>query len=415
MGGIRLRNIFEESVLSNLHRWGTDVWIPPNDEQYIVASTSVADNTADADFTLATPITNLGNRLPWPCRLFVVLRNRGTIITGAPGITQVSPTFAGNDALEVKVTGKLAGRVQTETLTVNVANITSPTGQQRSHMLTSNHYDEITSVRHQNKTGTWGQTTPMQISVGLGNSEFGDASNNRIPLRFPFKIADTALLKRLLYLFDNTSAAVGTGLTNANIDNSSSSLLIPGKAASFQEFKAFTGQTADTLTSTSHGLTEGMVVQVADLGDNLGGLSARTNYYVANAAANTISLSTSRNITSWTTDLGADTLTKTAHGLNNDTPVLLYDIGNGLPGPLAAGTVYYIINKAANTIQLSATSGGALIDIVGANVAVGLLPLVDIAAGLLFANNDPILVMRPKAEWRLARLVFDDGLHIEGV
>lgn len=416
MGGIRTRNLFEESMLANMVRWGMDVWTPPNDEQYVVASTGVADNTADADFTLATPIANMQNRLPWPCKLFIVCRNRATITTGAPGITQCTPTFAGaGDSFEVKVTGKLRGRVVTETLLINVANLTTPTGQQRSHILTSNHYDEITSIRHQNKIGTWGQTTAMQVSVGLGNCEFGVASNNRLALRYPFKVADGALLKAFMWPRDNTSAAIGTGLTNANIDNSTSSLNIPGKVPEFQPFKAGTMQTADTITITAHGLTEGQVVQVSDIGDNIGGLAERTSYYVANPAANTFSLSASRTIGSYATDLTADTLTKTAHGLTDTTPVLLYDIGSGIPAGLAAATVYYVVSAAANTIQLSATSGGAAINITGANVSVGLLPLIDFAAGGLFANNDPVLVLRPKAAWVQGRLVFDDGLHIEGI
>jgi hypothetical protein len=47
-----------------------------------------------------------------------------------------------------------------------------------------------------------------------------------------------------------------------------------------------------------------------------------------------------------------------AHGLPNSTPVVLTTTG-ALPSGLTAGVVYYIINRAAGTFQLSATIGGA--------------------------------------------------------
>lgn len=345
MGGIRTRNLFEESMLANMVRWGLDVWIPPNDEQSIVAATSLADATADADFTLATPITNMGFRLMWPCKLFIVLRNRATAATGAPGITQVNPTFAGNDAFEVKVTGKLRGRVVTETLTVNVSTITSPAGQQRSHILTSNFYDEITSIRHQNKSGTWGGTTALSVSVGLGNCEHGAASNNRLPLRFPFKVADGALLKRLLFPFDGTSAAIGAGLTNANIDNSASSFNVPGRAARFEN--AFTA----------------------------------------------------------TVTVATDLFTKTAHGLTAGQTVMIGDRGDGLPGGVTANTIYYVISTGltADVFSISATPEGAAVNLATTATTPG------------FADGELVFVRRPVREWRQARLVFDDGIHIEGV
>lgn len=414
MGGIRVKNLFERSMLRSLCDFGIDVWVPPNDEQYVVASTDLADNTADAAFTLSSNITGMGNKLLWPCRLFIVLRNRGLMTGGAPGITQVNPTFAGSDQFSVVVVGKFMNRVVTETVVVNIASITSPAGVQRSHILTTNHFDEITSISHASKSGVWGQTTPLRVSIGLGNCEIGDPSTNRVELWRPFSAANLGLLKRLVCPWDNTSFGIGSGTTNATINNNTKSLAIPGKALDFREFKAFTGQTADTLTSTAHGLTEGQIVQVSDIGDNLGGLSARTNYYVSLLTANTIALSTSRTIRSFTTSAAANTLTLNGHALVDTTPVVLYDIGNGIPTGLAAATVYYVVSSAANTIQLAATSGGAAIDITGGDVAVGLLSVVDIAAGGLFANNDAIMVNRPFHSWRQARLIIDDAAQAEG-
>jgi hypothetical protein len=56
--------------------------------------------------------------------------------------------------------------------------------------------------------------------------------------------------------------------------------------------------------------------------------------------------------------------TATGHPLSNGVPVLLSTTGV-LPTGLLANTVYYVINKAANTFQLSATPGGSAINTSG--------------------------------------------------
>lgn len=54
----------------------------------------------------------------------------------------------------------------------------------------------------------------------------------------------------------------------------------------------------------------------------------------------------------------------TAHGKNNGDVVVLRTTG-ALPTGLTAGTAYYIVNKATDTFQLSATSGGSAINTSG--------------------------------------------------
>lgn len=56
--------------------------------------------------------------------------------------------------------------------------------------------------------------------------------------------------------------------------------------------------------------------------------------------------------------------TLTAHGFPANAPVVLTTTG-ALPTGLTAGTVYYVRNPAANTFELSATSGGASINTSG--------------------------------------------------
>lgn len=57
-------------------------------------------------------------------------------------------------------------------------------------------------------------------------------------------------------------------------------------------------------------------------------------------------------------------VTKTAHGLENDDPVIFRTTG-ALPTGIVAGTTYFVKNKTANTFEISATVGGASINTSG--------------------------------------------------
>lgn len=59
----------------------------------------------------------------------------------------------------------------------------------------------------------------------------------------------------------------------------------------------------------------------------------------------------------------SDTFTSYAHGLNNDDRVLVYDIQQaGVPTGLTEGTIYWVVNRTADTFQLATTQGGAAIN-----------------------------------------------------
>lgn len=64
----------------------------------------------------------------------------------------------------------------------------------------------------------------------------------------------------------------------------------------------------------------------------------------------------------FTADNVTDTMSFTGHGLANGTAVEVTNSGGALPAGLSAGVEYYIVNQTANTFQLSATSGGAVIN-----------------------------------------------------
>lgn len=62
-------------------------------------------------------------------------------------------------------------------------------------------------------------------------------------------------------------------------------------------------------------------------------------------------------------DSSTDTLTKLSHGLSDGETVTLSNVGGELPGGLNEGYEYFVVNKTANTFQLSATSGGSAINL----------------------------------------------------
>jgi hypothetical protein len=84
------------------------------------------------------------------------------------------------------------------------------------------------------------------------------------------------------------------------------------------------------------------------------------------------------NFAAFTANAGTDTLTSVAHGLNNGE-VVYFSTDGTLPGGLSlyieevdafvferVGLVYYVINKTADTFQVSLTSGGSAVDITSA-------------------------------------------------
>ncbi len=65
-------------------------------------------------------------------------------------------------------------------------------------------------------------------------------------------------------------------------------------------------------------------------------------------------------------DTTANTLTLTNHGLTNGLQAIVRGTGGILPPPLAITRTYYIVGAATNTLQLALTPGGAPVDLTGA-------------------------------------------------
>lgn len=84
---------------------------------------------------------------------------------------------------------------------------------------------------------------------------------------------------------------------------------------------------------------------------------------------------------SFTVDAGTDTLTATGHNFLTGTQVKVSSTTT-LPAPLVAGTTYYAINVSGNTLKLSATSGGAAIDITSTGTGTHTIEDVQLGVGV---------------------------------
>jgi hypothetical protein len=172
-----------------------------------------------------------------------------------------------------------------------------------------------------------------------------------------------------------------------------------------QDYKSSAAVTINIATATftvpsTTGITTGTPVQFTTGGALPTGLTASTKYYARDVTATTFKVSATIGgaaITLSGTQSGAHTaywniysvfgfptatasnktggrvpfyptisianpavVTSTSHGLANGKRVILQTTG-ALPTGITANTVYFVVNAAANTFQISATSGGAAI------------------------------------------------------
>lgn len=88
--------------------------------------------------------------------------------------------------------------------------------------------------------------------------------------------------------------------------------------------------------------------------------TGNTNNYLGHIPIN----GTVKGFFSVDTTLSNDTLFSVAHGLADGDRVQLFNVfSEALPTGLAEGTLYFVVSSATNTFKVSATSGGAAVDI----------------------------------------------------
>lgn len=132
--------------------------------------------------------------------------------------------------------------------------------------------------------------------------------------------------------------------------------------------------TGDTVTLNNHRLTNGTLVAFSSIVATTG-ISINTSYYVVNATANTFQLSlTSGGAALPLTTNGTGALitgsvnvvtntftTEEPHNLINGTKIVLNPTNSDtLPSSLVIDQIYYVINAASKTFQISSTLGGSV-------------------------------------------------------
>jgi hypothetical protein len=135
--------------------------------------------------------------------------------------------------------------------------------------------------------------------------------------------------------------------------------------------------TSETITYNGHGLSAGEQVKYYKVGSGtaIGGLTDATSYYAGQVTANTFKLYDTRahgttavatlTIPTASVNTTSDTITSNAHGLVNGAQVNYNNQGGASITGLTSGNDYYVVNATTNTFQLSATLGGAAIDLSG--------------------------------------------------
>ncbi len=144
----------------------------------------------------------------------------------------------------------------------------------------------------------------------------------------------------------------------------------------------------NTITIPNHGMVDGNKVLFSTTGSLPDGISGGDLYYIVNANTNDFQVSTSIGgsaavITSYGSglhtitrtiyltsgvqpaevDFSTDTITILNNDYANGDRIMLYNSGGELPTPLSEDTIYYVVNRSLNTIQISTTLSGSPIDI----------------------------------------------------
>ena len=149
----------------------------------------------------------------------------------------------------------------------------------------------------------------------------------------------------------------------------------------FAECTVDAGANTLTYTGIAAALPNNTLVRVtAGSGALPAELTANTDYWVVGATGNTIQLATANGGAAidlsaggpinvhcgfyGTWGVSGNTLTKTTHGLANNTAVMVKSTGT-LPTPLLINEMYYVVSTAANSISLSYTRGGSVITLGG--------------------------------------------------
>lgn len=171
------------------------------------------------------------------------------------------------------------------------------------------------------------------------------------------------------WFFNNVSLRRITALPGLNASFSVASTLLSAAAINELCLSLASNAGGKTLTITGAIGSDTAVVKTSNCSTTAGSTTVNCNNTsgIVNGMFVTgsgLAISTDVTVSS---DVAANTLTRTAHGLPNGTPVAFVALGTTTG--ITVRTIYYVVNATANTFQISLTADGAAIDLTGTNAA----------------------------------------------
>ena len=330
----------------------------------------------------------------------------GVIANGASGMTL---TMIGAGTQTLQGVDSYSGATYLNAGTLNLSGsgsiLNSAITLNGGGIMLTNTAAETGSGRINNSTG---------ITSNGGTITYANTSTNNIA--YAETVGSVALTSGQLNLVESANqTGTGTssqtltlsGLTHSGITNSSAvtfSAATTGPNTTTNKF-VVTGASATTTgqiigpwattgtaaaTQTDYAIYNGsaQVVPAAIAASTESSWTTAANAYTSNAVKGGITLTGTRNITALRSISAANsvtftannpTITLTSHTLNNGDVVVFG--GTTVPTGLTAGTPYFVVNAAANTFQVSATSGGGAITPTTAGSAVNATGAILVSSG----------------------------------
>lgn len=205
-------------------------------------------------------------------------------------------------------------------------------------------------------------TTGVHTYVGTIRMSLPDVAATTHTYR-GFKVIDSGVSGWRIFLATSANVLINGGLFCVNNVDLADFLpagpgtLFPNATGSNQKATYFLQDPSNIGVGQLNIATAGVTL---DLPNNRvyvhNGIAATHQYYVYNSSA-TLNCP----LTATTIDATTDRITQTAHGYVDNTPIFITNLSGG--AGLTNNTVYFVRNSTVNDYQVSATSGGAAINI----------------------------------------------------
>lgn len=201
--------------------------------------------------------------------------------------------------------------------------------------------------------------TPIIVYGKLSSSQSGDWSNT---LNAEYYTIATSTIRTTLEAAGSpvtvTEAKHGVSSSNAFI-----TLLDNSDNTTSTDWSLFYADRVDISSSSTYDVD----IEYSTLSSDITSFVAVTDKTTVSGEAYTkadVTLTQDQTFSPSDVDTGTDVITITAHGLADGDPVKFSSTGT-LPTGITAGTTYYLVSSTTDTFKISATSGGAAVDITG--------------------------------------------------